>query len=372
MAILTVNAGSSSIRLALFAADASAPLAQAHHVDKGLGVDEMPPAQLLAAFLRGNAAAPPTAAVHRIVHGGERLTAPCRIDAGVRAEIERLAPLAPLHNPVALRWYDACVAALGADVPQVAVFDTAFYNALPAVARTYALPQFLRAGHGIRRYGFHGLAHAAMWQRWRRLEPSRGSGRVISFQLGAGCSVTAIAHGRAIDTSMGFTPLEGLVMATRCGDLDPGIAGFVQKAEALSPAALENLLTHESGLRGLAGDGDMRALLARDDAAARAAIEIYCYRARKYIGAYMAALGGVDAVLFGGGVGENAAAIRSLILAPLAGLGFVLDEDANARVHGDAAKISAAGSRVALWVIPTDEAAVMAALANEVVAASQP
>lgn len=371
MTLLTVNAGSSSIRLALFAADATTRLSQVHYAGDEVGGGAAP-AQWLHAFL-GAHADRPTAAVHRIVHGGSRLTAPCRIDAAVRAEIERLAPLAPLHNPVALRWYDACVAALGPEVPQVAVFDTAFYAALPAVAATYALPRALSERHGVRRYGFHGLAHAAMWQHWRRLQPAASDGgRVISLQLGAGCSVTAIAQGRPIDTSMGFTPLEGLVMATRCGDLDPGIASFLQKAEALSPAALENLLTHESGLRGLAGDGDMRALLARDDAAARGAIELYCYRARKYIGAYMAALGGVDAVLFGGGVGEHAAAIRSRILAPLAGLGFVLDEEANTRAAGDAAKISAAGSRVALWVIPTDEAAAMAALAHEVVAAGPP
>lgn len=366
MAILTINAGSSSIRLALFAVNADAPLAQAHHVDNGLGVKAIPPTQMLAAFLREHAATPPIAAVHRIVHGGERLTRPCRIDTAVRAEIARLAPLAPLHNPLALRWYDACAEALGSAVPQVAVFDTAFYSTLPAVARTYALPRVLCERHGIRRYGFHGLAHATMWQRWRRLEPSSDSGRVISLQLGGGSSVTAIADGRAIDTSMGFTPLEGLVMATRCGDLDPGIASFVQKAEAMSPAALENLLTHESGLRGLAGDGDMRGLLARDDVAARTAVELYCYRARKYIGAYTAALGGVDAVLFGGGVGENAAEIRRRIVAPLTQLGFVLDEEANACAGPDAAKISARESRVALWVIPTDEAAAMVVLAKEV------
>ena len=277
MHVLTINTGSSSVRLAAFAPD-GAELRAIGAERHDLGVSA--PSELLSAFVKRHLPAPPRLVAHRVVHGGARLTTTRRIDAAVEAEIGRLAPLAPLHNPVALAWVRACREVLGADVPQIAVFDTAFYAHLPEVAATYALPHELSARHEVRRYGFHGLAHQALWSRWRALRPDiADSGRVISFQLGAGCSVTAIDRGWPLDTSMGFSPLEGLMMATRCGDLDAGLVTFLQRAENLSAADMERLLNENSGLRGVSGiSGDMRALLAADNprAPGGAAILLSC------------------------------------------------------------------------------------------------
>ena len=360
MTVLTINTGSSSVRLAAFApGEAELRACGAERHDLGTGA----PAELLAAFVKRHLPARPQLVAHRVVHGGARLTSACRIDAGVEAEIGRVAPLAPLHNPVALAWVGACREVLGADMPQVAVFDTAFYAQLPEVAATYALPHELSARHEVRRYGFHGLAHQALWSRWRALRPDvADGGRVISFQLGAGCSATAIDRGRPLDTSMGFSPLEGLVMATRCGDLDPGVVTFLQRAESLSAADMERLLNESSGLRGVSGiSGDMRTLLAADDPRARLAVQLYCYRARKYLGAYLAVLGGADAILFGGGVGENAAAVRAAILEGMDWAGIRLDDAANsAIVSGREGRISAADSRIEAWVIPVDESQILA------------
>ena len=359
MSILTVNAGSSSVRLAAFAPEeAELRVRGVERHDLGTGW----PAELLAAFVNRHLPARPRLVAHRVVHGGARLTSTRRIDAGVEAEIERIAPLAPLHNPVALAWIRAAREVLGADVPQMVVFDTAFYAQLPAVAATYALPRELSTRHGLRRYGFHGLAHQALWSRWRELRPDvPDGGRVISFQLGAGCSVTAINRGRPLDTSMGFSPLEGLVMATRSGDVDPGLVTFLQRVEGLSAADMERLLNESSGLLGVSGlSGDLRLLLAADDPRARLAVQLYCYRARKYLGAYLAVLGGADAILFGGGVGENAAAVRAGILDGLDWAGIRLDAAANTAAAGREGRISAADSRIEAWVIPVDEARILA------------
>lgn len=359
MSILTVNAGSSSVRLAAFAPEeAELHVRGVERHDLGAGW----PGELLAAFVNRHLPARPRLVAHRVVHGGARLTSTRRIDAGVEAEIERIAPLAPLHNPVALAWIRAAREVLGADVPQMAVFDTAFYAQLPAVAATYALPRELITRHGLRRYGFHGLAHQALWSRWRELRPDvPDGGRVISFQLGAGCSVTAIDRGRPLDTSMGFSPLEGLVMATRSGDVDPGLVTFLQRVEGLSAADMERLLNESSGLLGVSGlSGDLRLLLAADDPRARLAVQLYCYRARKYLGAYLAVLGGADAILFGGGVGENAAAVRAGILDGLDWAGIRLDAAANTAAVGREGRISAADSRIEAWVIPVDEARILA------------
>ncbi|MDP1635197.1 MAG: acetate/propionate family kinase [Gallionellaceae bacterium] len=359
MTILTINTGSSSVRLAGFSSEeAELRACGAERHDLGAGT----PGELLTAFVKQHLPAPPRLVAHRVVHGGARLTSTRRIDAAVEAEIGRIAPLAPLHNPVALAWMKACREVLGADVPQIAVFDTAFYAQLPEVAATYALPHELSARHGLRRYGFHGLAHQALWSRWRELRPDvPDGGRIISLQLGAGCSVTAIDRGRPLDTSMGFSPLEGLVMATRCGDLDPGLVTFLQRTENLSAANMERLLYESSGLRGISGiGGDMRTLLAADDPRARLAVQLYCYRARKYLGAYLAVLGGADAILFGGGVGENAAAVRAAILDGLDWAGIRIDSAANTATSGHEGRISQADSRTEAWVIPVDESRILA------------
>jgi acetate kinase len=357
--ILTVNAGSSSIRLGSIRVEDGAfhTLAQFH------GERERKSAVSgLTSFLSGWGGGPPDAVAHRIVHGGSRLVRSCLIDRPAEDEIERLSHLAPLHNPAALEWIRACREVLGASTPQIGVFDTAFYAGLPDVAATYAIPIALAARHGIKRYGFHGLAHQAMERRWRALTSRLEEGsRVVSFQLGAGCSVTAIRDGRPIDTSMGFSPLEGLVMATRAGDLDPGLLLYLEREERLSNAELERLLNEESGLRGLSGlTGDMRALQDADGEEARRAIAVYAYRARKYLGAYMAALGGADAILFGGGVGENAPSIRAMIVEDLRWAGVALDRAKNQAAVATEARIDDSSGSVEVWVIPVDEATTLA------------
>jgi acetate kinase len=366
--LLAVNAGSSSIRLAVFA------FRDQGHMERVAGAhmesDRRDAAALLRRFMQEHSLSGITHAVHRVVHGGTKLQTACLIDSGVESEIERLEPLAPLHNPLALRWIRACRAVLTPPATQFAVFDTAFYAGLPDVARTYALPWQMTEHHGLRRFGFHGLAHQAMWNAWRTRRGATGGGRVISLQLGAGCSVTATEDGVARDTSMGFSPVEGLMMATRCGDMDAGLITFLQRTESWSPQETDRILNDASGLLGVSGiSADMRALLVSTDPRARLAVAMYCYRARKYIGAYLAALGGVDAILFGGGVGENAAAVRERILAGMEWAGIRLDQEANISTRGTENRISRADSAVAVWVCPVDEAHVMAQEAMTAMAA---
>jgi acetate kinase len=356
--VLTVNAGSSSLRLAAFAEkdEALSLLASGYFPDVRNNL-----AEILRAFSKDHGIEKVSVVAHRVVHGGSRLTAPCVLDDRVEAEIERLIPLAPLHNPPALAGIRACRALFGADVPQVAVFDTAFYADLPEAARTYAIPHDLAHKHGLRRYGFHGIAHRALWRRWRALRPEvPEGGRVISVQLGAGCSMTAVERGAPRDTSMGFSPLEGLMMATRGGDVDPGVITYLQRREVFSPEVIERLLYYNCGLQGVAGESDMRRLLAREDAEARLAVEMYCHRARKYLGAYLAVLGGAQAILFGGGVGENAPFVRGKILANMEWAGVALDAQANSVTVGTEARISRPESRTEIWVIPVNEAAILA------------
>lgn len=353
--VLTINAGSSSVRLAAFDA-AGTPLARMR-LESAV---EDPPGRI-AEFLISHRLGPVSAVVHRVVHGGSRLTRPCRIDADIEHEIEALAPLAPLHNPRALAWIRAVRTWGGTALSQFAVFDTAFYAALPPAARTYALPGELCERYGIRRYGFHGIAHEAMWRAWsaQRTRPERT--RVVSLQLGAGCSITATENGSPRETSMGFSPLEGLVMATRCGDLDPGVLLYLQRVAGLDPEALETLLNRESGLRGLSGwSGDMRELLDSPEPGARLAVDIYCRRARRYLGGYLALLGGADAVLFGGGVGENAADVRAAILQDMEWAGIHLDPARNRQARGQTCRLSREDSAVEVWAIANDEAAILA------------
>jgi acetate kinase len=299
---------------------------------------------------------------HRVVHGGERFQRSVRIDDEVLSGIEDMIDLAPLHNPHNLKGYTATRAVLGASVPHVAVFDTAFHHTIPERAYLYAIPYQLYRRHKVRRYGFHGTSHRYIAYRWRELTGvSRDKTRIITLHLGNGCSACAIDAGNSIDTSMGFTPLEGLVMGTRSGDLDPAVLEYLGAKEGLSPGEVDNLLNKQSGLLGLSGlTHDMRDLLAEahenNDRRARLAIDIFCYRARKYIGSYLAALGGSDAIVFAGGIGENAAEIRAEICRGLAWAGVELDEAANAEmVDGKEGRITTSASRLAVWVIPTDE-----------------
>lgn len=352
-----MNAGSSSLRLASYEAGGGGLVRTAEGHVAGREADV---GAALAAFLGEHRPGPVDAFAHRVVHGGKDLVAPCRIDAPVEDEIRRLVALAPLHNPRALEGIAAARAAFPR-AAQVAVFDTGFYADLPPAARTYALPRDIAHEHGIRRFGFHGIAHEAMNRRWRALHPDAGADAgVISLQLGAGSSVTATRGGRAVETSMGFSPLEGLVMATRCGDLDPGVVLYLQRALGMDADEVEALLTRRSGLLGLGGSADMRALLASDDADARLAVDVYCHRARKYIGAYLATLGGARAILFGGGVGENAPAIRERILGGLERFGIALDPAANRAATGTEAAIGRSDADVEVRVVPVDEAAILA------------
>ena len=301
---------------------------------------------------------------HRVVHGGSKFSAPTLLTPEALSELESLNALAPLHNPPALAGIRAARAVFGPDVPMVAVFDTTFHRTLPEHASTYALPHELARRHGLRRYGFHGLAHESMLRRYSELAGVPISQtNIITVQLGGGCSLAAIREGRSVDTSMGFTPLEGLMMTTRAGDLDPGVLTTLLRHENLSPSALEDLLNRQCGLLGVSGrSADMRELLAAapDDARAALAVEMFCYRASKYIGAYLAALGGAQAIVFGGGIGENSPPIRARICARLAWFGLHLDAAKNAAAAGMEARITDDTSRLHGWVVAVDESVLVA------------
>ncbi len=298
---------------------------------------------------------------HRVVHGGERFKASVRIDDAVLEGIEDCFDMAPLHNPPNVRGYRAARAVLGS-VDHVAVFDTSFHQTMPPEAYVYGLPYALYQRHGIRRYGFHGTSHRFVSRRLAALlgrahdDPGL---RVITCHLGNGCSVAAIRGGRSIDTSMGFTPLEGLVMGTRCGDIDPAALLHVVLREEIGSAEVNALANKHSGLLGISGlSHDMRTLLeaaGQGNERARLAIDVFCYRLRKYIAAYVGALGGVDAVAFAGGIGENAAAIRAQSLRGLDAVGLGLDPATNAAAVGTEAEISPSGARARVFVVPTNE-----------------
>jgi acetate kinase len=304
------------------------------------------------------------AAGHRVVHGGSRFQAPALIDETVIEAIEAASQLAPLHNHPALAALKATRTRFGPSMPMVATFDTAFYADLPDVAARYALPRELSERLGIRRYGFHGLAHRYMVQRYRALRPEVEQSRLITLQLGNGCSATASLGGRPLDTSMGFTPLEGLIMGTRSGDLDPSLPFFLARQEGLSLDEVESVLNSQSGLLGLSGrSNDMRALLkaeAAGDKHSALAIEAFCYRVRKYIGAYLSVLGGADALVFGGGISEHSPEIRRSICDGMEWAGIGLDQQTNSVESGDDRLISTDGSEVEAWVIAVDEASIIA------------
>jgi acetate kinase len=306
-----------------------------------------------------------TATVHRIVHGGERFRAATVLNEPELDALAAQSSLAPLHNPPALSVIAAARARLGAEFPLVGVFDTAYYADLPEAAIRYAVPPRWRTDFGIRRYGFHGMAHRYLCQSVReRLPASVSAPRIVSLQLGRGCSVTASVGGRAIATSMGFTPLEGLVMGTRSGDVDPGAVLHVMEQTGMSPGEMRRQLNEHSGLLALSGrSADMRELLALEhsgDAAAALAIEVFCRRAMQRVAACIAELGGVDAIAFGGGIGENCPGIRRRIVGSLQWAGIELSPEANAASVGIESSIACTSSRAAIWVIPVDEASVIA------------
>lgn len=303
---------------------------------------------------------------HRVVHGGEKFTEGALITDELLAEIEALNPLAPLHNPVMVAGIRE-MRRLFPAVPHVAVFDTAFHHTLPAYAYLYGLPYELYAKRGVRRYGFHGASHHYVSLRVAQFLQRRPNElRLVSCHLGNGSSLCAVDHGRSVDTTMGFTPTEGLIMGTRCGDLDPGILAFLERTEGLTTSQSEEMLNKKSGLLGLSGiSSDMREILkAADEGQHRAllAVKAYCYRVRKYIGAYVASMGGLDAVIFTGGIGQGSAEIRALSLQGLDCMGITLDEQRNrdARGSDEVRRISTDDSKVTVLVVPTDEERMMA------------
>lgn len=367
MRVLVLNAGSSSLKAAIVDSDGGARLATASEAQIGgrRGIDHgVALERVLERFERD--AAPALQSVealgHRIVHGGEALRQPILIDAAVEAQIAACTPLAPLHNPAALAVLRALRPPLSA-LPQVAVFDTAFHASMPEAARCYALPRELTERYGLRRFGFHGINHANVMHRSAEaLGVPASTLRLVSCHLGAGGSVSAIAGGRSIDTSMGLTPFEGLVMASRAGDLDPGLLLRLARDAGFGVEALEELLTRRCGLAALAGTTDM-ALIERRAAAGEAragfALEVYVHRLRRYIGAMIAVLGGADAIAFSGGIGEHSALLRERACATLAYLGGWIDPARNAAAavtpSEPVARISTSSSALRLLVVAADE-----------------
>ncbi len=316
--------------------------------------------------------APPLCVGHRVVHGAARFTQPVLIDAAVKDEIRACVALAPLHNPANLVGIEACERLLPG-IPQVAVFDTAFHQTMPEQAYLYALPLELAREHGLRRYGFHGISHQFVSER-AAAHLGEGARRVVTCHLGNGASVTAVKDGRSVDTSMGLTPLEGLVMGTRAGDIDPGLLLHMGRTLGLDYDALDTLLNRKSGMKGLSGiSNDLReiedAALA-GDARAELALDIYAYRVRKYVGAYAAAMEGVDAIVFTAGVGEHSPIVRGKVCRALGFLGVELDEERNeakATHSAPVTDIASGASRVRVLVIPTNEEGMIAREAFRVV-----
>jgi acetate kinase len=398
MNVLAINSGSSSLKCKVVEFSESADVVDRRHpsIRYDGSVQEIGPAAKQTLRFAGNIVAQSTGAVsthteaiqcmmkmldessrhegralcidavgHRVVHGGEHFQEPVVIDDDVVAALDRVAEFAPLHNPGSIAGIEGARAVLGSHIPMVAVFDTAFHRSIPPRAATYAIDLDLARKHGIRRYGFHGIAHASLAGICAAaVNRPLAQLRLITLQLGNGCSATAIDGGRSVDTSMGFTPLEGLVMGTRSGDLDPAVIGHLVRREGLSVDEVERFLNERSGLLGLSGlSRDMRELLiaaeGRPDSRAALALDIFCYRVRKYIGSYLAVLGGADAIVFGGGIGERSAVIRARICEGMDWCGLRLDpmrnEAAREIAPGEAIKISEKGAPMACYVAGVDE-----------------
>jgi acetate kinase len=345
--VLVVNAGSSSLKLRLL--DGADELVW----ERDLGAEhwETDPEELRDALAQAGRV---DATGHRVVHGGPRHAAAERVDAALERDLRDLTELAPLHQPPALDALEAVQHALPG-VPAVACFDTAFHATIPPAAATYALPEPWRERFGLRRYGFHGLSHAYASRRAAQLVPS--ARRIVTCHIGAGASAAAVLDARSVDTTMGFTPLAGLVMATRCGDVDPGLLMWLLERGEVATGDMGDALERRSGLLGLSGSADMREVLARRDAgeeAARLGFDVYVHRLRAAIAAMAAALGGLDALVFTGGVGEHAAPVRGETVAGLAFLGVKLDREANDGCTGDA-DVSTAAARARVLVIAARE-----------------
>lgn len=387
MKIMVVNSGSSSLKYSLYNMDTAGDKIMAKGICERIGIDgflrhdvpgspevklELPlptHRQALEAVFRCLTSkehgvlediGEVDAVGHRIGHGGNYFSDSVLIDEQVKEGIQACIPLVPLHNPPALTGIDACTSLLGDSIPQVAVFDTAFHQSLPPHAYTYSLPKALCKKHNIRRYGFHGTSHQYVArQAAALLGKSLDTLDLITCHLGNGSSMAAIKQGKSIDTTMGFAAVEGLIMGTRCGDIDPVLSMYLMQQEGLSPQEVESIYYKESGLLGISGvSSDLREVedaAANGDPDAQKAVDVLCYGIKKYIGAYLAALGGLDAVVFTAGIGENSPLVRRQSLAGLEHLGILLDKEKNETIHGESAAISQPQSPVSVFVIPTDE-----------------
>jgi acetate kinase len=371
--VLVLNCGSSSIKYQLH--DSATYTALAEGLVSRIGEDPAIPdhgrgLELILESLLDPAAgvmsdlSEVSAVGHRTVHGGSFFTAPALITPEIIEKMEEYAPLAPLHNPPILLGIREALRVLPG-IPQVAVFDTAFHTTIPAKAHVYALPYRFYADHGVRRYGFHGISFQYVSRRMDALLDGRlKGGKVIIAHLGNGASIAAVHGGKSVDTSMGLTPLEGLVMGTRAGDVDPGAILYMMRALGLSESDVDRILNKESGLLGVSGIGnDMRDVLAAADAGnerCRLAIELYAYRLKKYVGAYAAAMGGLDALVFTAGIGENSPEIRAAVCEGLGFLGIELDAAVNSATRGVEREIGVPGAQVRVWVVPTDESRLIA------------
>jgi acetate kinase len=390
MYILVINTGSSSVKFTLFDMTAPAALASGIVERIGLAGTELHYRNGRGHSHRGEVVVKDTTAAvgiitahlthrdygvvqnlreiaavgHRVVHGGEEVNQPVVVDGEVKRTIEACFELAPLHNPFNLKGIEACEARLPG-VPQVAVFDTAFHATIPDHAYLYGLPYRMVKEHRIRRYGFHGTSHkyvSAEAARFLGVPPAEL--KMVTCHLGNGCSITAVGGGRSVDTSMGFTPLEGVIMGTRCGDIDPAIIFYLMDHKHMGPDEVNDLLNKRSGLLGLAdvGSSDLRDIMAaraKGNRQADTAVRTFCYRIKKYIGAYAAAMGGLDVIVFTAGIGENSPAVRELVCDGLGdrtrGLGVVVDHAKNAVGNGKLGAIHSDGSRVKVLVVPTNE-----------------
>ena len=376
-AIAVLNAGSSSIKYSLFlvrgealeltlrgqveglftrarfvAKDAAGEVLEEQTWAEGVQLGHEGALDHLVPFVKAHLGSDHLAAIgHRVVHGGMAFTQPVRMDAAVLQELKQFVPLAPLHQPHNLAPIAIVLQRLPA-MPQVACFDTSFHRGNPEVAQMFALPARFHA-EGVRRYGFHGLSYEYIAATLRDVDPRAAGGRTVVLHLGNGASMCALQGGRSVASTMGFTAVDGLPMGTRCGSLDPGVVLYLLDQRGMDVREVEKLVYSQSGLLGVSGlSSDMRALLASDAPAARTAIDLYLYRIRRELGSLAAALGGLDALVFTAGIGENAAFIRQRVCADAAWLGLELDPAANEK---NGPRISASGSRVAAWVLPTNE-----------------
>ena len=365
MLVLTINAGGSSVRLDVYrvnpSSSSSSPTLLASKHSTTTDIDQ---SELLRSVVPPSPSPPITAVLHRLVHGGSTFTSPTLLTPSTLTTLQSLSPLDPLHNPPALAWIRVAQSTFPPTrCRHIATFDTTFFAHLPPLTRTLPLPLSLRSSSShLRRFGFHGFAHHSMLLTLTPLLPQLPhAGRLLTLQLGSGCSITALRAGQPLDTSMGFGPLPGLLMTTRTGDLDPAVVTYLLRTTPdLSAEALEKMLYTQSGLYGVSGgeSKDMGELLQSTSEGARLAVDMFCYSVKKYVGAYAAALGGVDAVAFGGGMGEKGAEVRRRVCEGMEWMGLELDEEVNARTT-KTGRISRATSKVEVWVVSVDEAKVM-------------